>query len=421
MFIAYKYKLCPTQEQKTQLDNNMAAARFVYNRMLSASTANYEETGKSYLPLISEIKKDNTWLNDADSKALCSARLNLQIAFRNFFGSLNGSRKKTIGKPKFKSRFNYRQSYTTHGVRLKEQNGMIFIKLPKISPIELVYHRPVCGAIRSVTVSRSKTNKYEVSVLCKKELIDINKKPLNELSIIGVDMSFNNFAVLSTGEKLNYPKYYRSSEGKSKKLQRKYCKKRKGSANREKGRVRHAKQQARVTNQRKDFCHKLSKELIMKYDIIVLEDISLKGLAQSMNFGKSVYDLGFGLFRRYLEYKARIYDKQVFIVDKFFPSSQMCSNCREVYKLVADLKIRNWDCPNCGINHDRDINAAVNLKNYFVEKLNESIAQIERKKNTDGTLGIYACGEKSNTLILPLRERLKQVFTLKQENKSRNK
>ena len=214
--------------------------------------------------------------------------------------------------------------------------------------------------LKSVTVSQTPSGKYYASVLFEYEN-QVQEQELNEF--LGLDFSMHELYKDSNGNEPAYPRYYRQAERRLKREQRKLSKMQKGSQNRDKQRIKVAKLHEKVANQRKDFLHKQSRQITNAYDCVCMEDLDMQAMSQALNFGKSVSDNGWGMFVTFLKYKLEEQGKRLVKVDKFFASSQTCSNCGYVNKETRDLSIRNWDCPECGAHHDRDVNAAINIRN----------------------------------------------------------
>lgn len=353
---AYKFRIYPNEEQKILFAKTFGCVRFVYNRMLSDKIKYYEETGKKLNNTPAQYKKEFEWLKDVDSLALANAQMNLQTAYNNFF------RSPKIGFPKFKSKKPNCKSYTTNCV-----NGNIAVserdlKLPKIGQVKLKQHRniPSNYTLKSVTVSQTPSGKYYASILFEYE----NQVQEQEMrDFLGLDFSMHELYKDSNGNEPAYPRYYRQSEERLKREQRKLSKMQKGSKNRGKQRVRVAKLHEKVANQRKDFLHKQSRQITNAYDCVCIEDLDMKAMSQSLNYGKAVSDNGWGMFVNYLKYKLEEQGKKLIKVDRFFASSQTCSVCGYVNKETKNLNIRAWDCPECGTHHDRDVNAAINIRN----------------------------------------------------------
>ena len=353
---AYKFRIYPNRGQEIIFAKTFGCVRFIYNKMLEDKIKYYEEHNKQLKTTPAKYKKEFEWLKEVDSLALCNAQLNLQIAYKNFF------RDKKIGFPKFKSKKDNNQSYTTNCV-----NGNIVIcgdriKLPKVGFVRMKRHRAIpCNyELKSVTISKTASGKYYASILFEYENQVTSKEPH---SFLGLDFCMDGLYKDSNGDCANYPKHYRKAECKLKKKQRKLSLMQKGSKNRNKQRIKVAKLHEKVANCRKDFLHKLSRKIVNTYDCICIEDLDMKAMAQALNFGKSVCDNAWGMFTTFLSYKLEQAGKVLVKVDRFFASSKTCSECGYVNKEIKNLAIRSWTCPNCGIYHDRDTNAAINIRN----------------------------------------------------------
>ena len=295
--------------------------------------------------------------------ALCNAQMQLQTAYKNFF------RDKSIGFPKFRSKKVLRKAYTTNCI-----NGNIsvvgnFLKLPKMGLVRVKFHRqiPECHKIKSVTFSQDPSGKYYVSILTEYEA-NIPERTLDTGKALGLDYSSPHFYVDSQGVEADMPHFYRRAEQRLVREQRKLSKMVKGSSNYQKQKRRVALVHEKVRNQRKDWQHKRSRELVDKWDIICVEDINYKDMSGSLRLGKATQDNGFGQFRTFLSYKLAEQGKELITIDKWFPSSKLCRNCGYINDSLT-LSDRVWVCPSCGETILRDENAAINIRNAGVAQI----------------------------------------------------
>ena len=364
---AYKFRIYPTEEQEIFFAKTFGCVRKVYNLMLNDRKKAYEEvkndpSKKMTFPTPAKYKEEFPFLKEVDSLALANAQLNLDKAYKNFF------RDKSVGFPRFKSKKNPVQSYTTNN-----QNGTValidnkFIKVPKLkSLIRIKLHRQPKGMIKSATVSRHASGKYYISLLCKEE---INELPKTN-SAIGIDLGITDFAILSDGQKIDNNRFTSKMEKKLKREQRKLSRrallaKQKGinlfeAKNYQKQKRKVARLHEKVMNQRTDFLNKLSTEIIKNHDIICIEDLNVKGMLRNHKLARSISDVSWSSFVAKLQYKADWYGREIIKVDTWFPSSQICSECGHKDGKKS-LDIREWTCPICHTHHDRDINASINI------------------------------------------------------------
>ncbi|QYA34042.1 IS200/IS605 family element RNA-guided endonuclease TnpB (plasmid) [Macrococcus psychrotolerans] len=364
---AYKFRLYPTEEQELFFTKSFGCVRKVYNLMLEDRINGYEKikndsSKKRSFPTPAKYKKEFPFLKEVDSLALANAQLNLDKAYKNFF------RDKSVGFPKFKSKKHPVQSYTTNN-----QNGTIalidskFIKVPKLkSLIRIKLHRQPKGIIKSATISRHSSGKHYISLLCEEEIMELPK--IN--SAIGIDLGITDFAILSDGQKIDNNKFTLKMAQKLKREQRKLSRrallaKQKGinlfeARNYQKQKLKVARLHEKVMNQRTDFLNKLSTELINNHDIICIEDLNTKGMLRNHKLAKSISDVSWSSFVTKLQYKADWYGREIIKIDKWFPSSQVCSECGH-QDAKKSLGIREWTCPICHTHHDRDINASINI------------------------------------------------------------
>ena len=360
---AYKFRAMPNAEQRILFAKTVGCARFVYNRMLADKIAHYKKTGEMLHNTPAQYKVEFPFLWEADSMALCNAQMQLQTAYKNFF------RDKSIGFPKFRSKKVSRKAYTTNCI-----NGNIsvvgnFLKLPKMGLVRVKFHRqiPECHKIKSVTFSQDPSGKYYVSILTEYEA-NIPERTLDTGKALGLDYSSPHFYVDSQGVEADMPHFYRRAEQRLVREQRKLSKMVKGSSNYQKQKRRVALVHEKVRNQRKDWQHKRSHELVDKWDIICVEDINYKDMSGSLRLGKATQNNGFGQFRTFLSYKMAEQGKELITIDKWFPSSKLCRNCGYINDSLT-LSDRVWVCPSCGETILRDENAAINIRNAGVAQI----------------------------------------------------
>ena len=379
---AIKQRIYPNKEQAAFFEKHFGCCRFVYNYFLNRRNDQYKTTGKSmsFVDTSGELtilKKDPdyTWLNEVSAKALIGALKNLDVAFGNYF------KKTKAGRPKFKIKGKDRASFridqnTNFGI---EGNRL---RLPKMKPVKIVVHRPLEGNPKSVTISKTKSGKYFASILCEVEIPD----PIEEGRDGGIDLGLTAFATMDTGEKIKSPRPLLKAEKALRRLQRQLSRKQKGSKRHEKARIQLARQHEKVTNIRNDFQHNLSRKTIEDHGLLGVESLNISGMLKNHSLAKHISDAGWYGFLSQLKYKGEWYGCRVIETGKYFPSSKACSSCGYVLDNLP-LSCRNWTCPKCGAEHDRDINAAINERNKAIEI------------STGVSPGIYARGEKSSGLF----------------------
>ena len=353
---AYKFRLYPNKEQEMIFAKTFGCVRFIYNKMLADKIEHYKETKQKLNNTPAQYKKEFEWLKEVDSLALCNAQMNLQTAYNNFFRTLK------VGFPKFKNKKKNKNSYTTNN-----QNGTVCIsnnklRLPKVGFVKMKQHRVISETekIKSATITKTPSGKYYVSILVEYDKT-IPRIELSKDKAIGLDYASHNFYVDSQGREADYPKFYRKTQGKLAREQRKLSYMKYGSSNYQKQRIKVARVHEKVTNQRLDWIHKLSTRLANEYDIVCVEDINMQNMAKSLNLGKSTCDNGFGMFRDILSYKLADRGKVLVKIDKWFPSSKMCRHCGSINHALT-LADRVWTC-DCGAVINRDENAAINIMN----------------------------------------------------------
>jgi putative transposase len=360
---AIKVRLYPTTAQEIALAKSFGCARWYYNYTLNACIQHYKETEKyfklsvykAYLP---QLKVEHPWLKeDCYSAVLQCVAINLNKAYTNFF---EGRAK----FPKFKSKHHKQSIQYPQNVKVVDD----CLEIPKIGVVKAVFHRPIEGKVKTVTISKTPTDKYFASILLS---VDGKNNQSSGDQTLGIDLGLKDFAIVHDGShvtKHSNPKHLKRHEKNLARKQKKLARKVKGSNSRNKYRKLVAKVHERVSNSRACFLHKLSRKLVDESKVIIVENLNVKGMVRNRKLSKSISDVGWGMFVNFLDYKLRRKDGQLVEIGRFFPSSKTCSCCGHVIDELT-LDIREWDCPKCETRHDRDGNAALNIRNEGIRIL----------------------------------------------------
>ena len=355
---AYKFRLYPNREQTELLAKHFGCSRYVYNFFLNQRKEQYKLTGKTdnyyvQAKTLTTLKKqeETAWLKEVNAQTLQFAIRSLEAAYNNFF-------KKRAKFPNFKSKHS-KNSFTVPQFA-SVAGGRLFIRKFK-EGIKCRVHREIKGKVGKVTITKTPSGKYFVSVFTKEEYVT----PLEKTGkSIGVDMGLKDLLTTSEGETFKNNRYTRRYECKLAKAQQHLSRKKKGSRGFENQRLKVARLHEKISNSRTDYLHKCSISLVRRYDIICIEDLNVKGMVKNHRISKSITDASWGKFVSMLTYKAEWNEKKIVKIDRFYPSSQTCHVCGYLNKETKDLSVREWECPECHTRHDRDINAAINILHF---------------------------------------------------------
>jgi len=359
MLKAYKYRIYPNNLQKEQIKKTFGCVRFIYNNVLAYKKEVYEKEHKTLTKLDlnnycnRELKIKYEWLREIDKFAITNSVYNVDKAYNNFF-------KVKGGYPKFKSKKSSTKSYTTNytngNINVDFDNNKI--KLPKLKKVKAKVHRKFNGIIKSATVFMNLSGKYYVSILVETSEVIIKSVLEKE---IGIDLGIKDLCITSNGDRYENPKTIKKYEKKLKRIQRNLSRKEKGSNNFKKLKQRLAKVHEKIKDIRIDYLHKVSYKIVNENQVIVSENLQVKNMMKNHTLASSISDVSWYELTRQLAYKSNWYGRKYIKIDTFYASSQICNVCGYKNTDMKNLHIRNWKCPNCDTNHDRDVNAAKNI------------------------------------------------------------
>ena len=379
MLRAVKIRLYPNKQQATQINKLLGCCRFVYNQILARKINQYKEhnisenrTTLSYWLFHELLKDDNfLWLREQNTNVLQQVIMDMLDAYKRFF-------KQHTGYPKFKTKHDNKQScrfvrytiskrndYTTYQLSLANIKNIKFRCNKKYAQYLQNHH----DNIRQATLMKLPCDEYYLSILVDG---DLTRKVKETNEVVGIDLGIKDFVITSEGEVFNNLHFKKNETNKITKLQHQLSRKEKGSNNRNKARIKLAKTYKKISDRKQYYLHKVSNSLINENQIICMENLNVKGMIKNHKIAESILEMNFGEFRRILEYKAKWYNRKIVFVDRFYPSSKICSCCGYKYKDLT-LDIREWSCPNCGNHHDRDINAATNILNEGIRLIGNII------------------------------------------------
>ena len=376
MLRAYKYRIYPTEEQKVLFAKTFGCVRYVYNWGIDIKSKLYKENKENIGAIalinrmVSELKPENGWLKEVNAQSLQMSLRNLDTAYKNFF-------KKNGRYPTFKSKHDRQSFHNPQHCSVNFKQGVL--NIPKAKNIKTVFHRKFKGdKIHDVTISKEKDGRYYASILVDTFESPLPKKPVTSDTTIGIDTGLKTFAVCSNGMEFEAAHFLKEEKRKLKLLSRKLSKKKKGSKAFNETKTRIAKVHSKVSRKRLDYLHKITHRLTHENQVstICVEDLNVKGMVRNKHLAYDISDAGIGMFYTMLAYKCNWYGINLVKIDRFKPSSKQCSCCGHINRTLT-LSVRQWTCPVCGANHDRDYNASVNIRNFGLETLRMERAEVK--------------------------------------------
>ena len=388
-------RLYPNKGQAVFINKMIGGVRVMYNSVLYRKQKYYSEHKESLKIKPTDLYDEFHWMRELDSQGLCNAFQDLNKAYTNWFNSMSKKTKQCSKEPKYKAKSHsgsYRNAMCLKEVYELFRNDKICLPKLKLVSFKANIDLNRIKKIYNVTIKKTNTNKYFCSICCDYEVTKYEQTG----NCIGLDLGIKDLIITSDGTKYENKKFIKNSEKKIKHLQRNYSRKEKGSKNQEKARLKLAIAHEKLGNKRKDYLQKLTTSTVKDNSIICIEDLNVKGMMKNHKLAKSIADCSFSMIRSMLDYKCRWYDRKLIVIDRWSPTSKTCSCCGHVMK-DWNLGIREWTCPNCHTNHDRDINAAQNILSKGMKIL-----------DTVGTTGIHACGEDSSVVEIQSRSSVKR-------------
>ncbi len=357
---AYKYRLYPNEEQKEYLAKTFGCCRFIYNYFLNKKQVSWKDKTKALnlidcCSLLTSLKKEKPWLKEISSVCLQQVLRSLDKAYQNFF-------KKRAKYPKFKSK-SARQSAHYMKNAFQYKNGQVFLAKMK-DPLDIRFSRRFEGIPTSLTISKDGANRYFISILVKENIASL---PFVKRDI-AIDLGLKHFLINQRGEKENNPRFLKQGRKRLKRLLQSLCRKKKGSNNRKKAKVKVAKLHGKIVDRRRDFLHKISSQIVDENQVIICEDLKVKNMQKNRRLSFSIAEASWTTLINMLKYKSKWYGRDFVQVETFFPSSKICSDCGNKLEELP-LNVRRWICPCCQAEHDRDVNAANNIRRRGLEKL----------------------------------------------------